>query len=844
MPIQTLKDAEQKLSAYTNEKLYQRVFNSLSHEIYVFDAETFLFVNVNKEARRNLDYSMTELRGLTPWDIKPDIQKSAFRIMIAPLLHKETEALNFETAHKRNDGSLYPVQVNLQLFANEGSAVFVANILDISEKRKTQEEQRKLALVAEKTSNAVAIADAEGRIEWVNEAYVQLTGYTLEEIRGKTPGSFLHGPDTDRAVVTRVKEKLMAGIGVHAELLNYHKTGRKYWVELRIQPVCRPNGTIEKYVAVHSDVTARKRADEFISDLNLQLKTEKERYELAVRGSADGLWDWDILTNKVYYSPRFCELLGYSFEELQDKLEWFKTLVHPEDKKAAAKIVASHLCRRGPYDLQYRLKHKDGSYRWFRAKGQALWDECGNPTRMAGSISDISELKKSEESIKQLAETDALTTLPNRMVLHKRLEVALDDAGRTGLGVGVMLLDLDHFKGINDTLGHPIGDALLCEVASRIVRCVRETDTVARLGGDEFAVVAPNLEDRLDIDRLANRIVSSLAQPFDLDGREVHTGASIGITVYPEDTGNPDDLLRNADLALYQAKEQGRGTYCFYEKELNARMQTRQKVEADLRRALAAGEFELHYQPLLNLEQYQITGVEALMRWRHPERGMITPAEFIPVAEEIGLIIPLGEWAIRQACAQATAWPDRIKVAVNLSPVQFKRPGLVQTVVGALAASGLPAGRLELEITESILLDDNEANLGTLHQLHGLGVRIALDDFGTGYSSLSYLQSFPFDKIKIDQSFIKKMTAKNDSVKIVRAIVMLARSLGMTTTAEGVETKEQLDAVRFEGCDEVQGYFISRPVSAQDIGRLYLPRGKAKLIAQDGETREKRRKLS
>ena len=843
MIVRTVEDAERKLAADIDRELSRRVFDSLLSELYVFDAESFRFVKVSEGARRNIAYSMAELRALTPWDLKPDISKSTFREMVAPLLKKETTALHFETVHKRKDVSLYPVEAHLQLL-EDGPPVFVANIVDMSEKRMVQEEQRKLALVAERASNAVAIADAEGRIEWINEAYVQLTGYTLEEIRGKTPGSFLHGPKTDRTVVAHVKERLRAGKNVHAELINYHKSGRTYWAELRIQPICRPDGTVEKYVAILSDLTARKRAEAFLCDLNQRLEQEKERFDLAVRGSADGLWDWELGTNKIYYSPRLCELLGYSSDELQDKLEWFETLVHPEDKKTAAQIVANHLHSRAPYDLQYRLKHKDGSYRWFRAKGQALWDESGKPIRMAGSISDISELKRSEEAIRKLAETDALTALPNRREFHKRLAVAVDQVQRVGLAVGVMLLDLDNFKGINDTLGHHVGDGLLREVADRIRTCVGEADTVARLGGDEFVVVVPNLQHRRDIDCLANRILSSVAEPFNLEGQELRTGASIGVAVYPENTTNAADLLRNADLALYRAKQLGRGVHCFYEEELRARMQARQRLEADLCKALARGEFELHYQPLIDLKTHEVTCFEALMRWRHPTRGLVSPAEFIPFAEEAGLIVPLGEWAIRQACAVAASWPERLKVAVNLSPVQFKRPGLVEAIASALTASCLPASRLELEITESVLLDQTTVNLATLHQLRGLGVRIALDDFGTGYSSLSYLQSFPFDKLKIDHSFIKNITTNKDSIKIVQAIVMLARSFGVTTTAEGVETQEQLDTVRCEGCDEIQGYFIGRPKPAEEVERLYLSRGFAMRFSQKGRRRKKRQTLS
>jgi diguanylate cyclase (GGDEF)-like protein len=421
-----------------------------------------------------------------------------------------------------------------------------------------------------------------------------------------------------------------------------------------------------------------------------------------------------------------------------------------------------------------------------------------------------------------MAHHDALTDLPNRLMFDERLKLELTRV-RRGERFALHLLDLDQFKAVNDKLGHQVGDQLLKAVAERSFRLLRETDMIARMGGDEFAIIQTAITAEGEAATFARRLNDVIKQPYDIGGHQVLVGASIGIALAPADGDTADQLIKNADLALYQAKGHGGRAFCFFEKELNDRLQARSALAADLRKALTAGEIELHYQPIVSLEQNQMTGVEALMRWHHPERGPIPPSEFIPLAEEIGLIVPLGDWAIRQACAQVAAWPEPIKIAINVSPHQFKQPGLVATLASALAASGLQANRLEIEITESILLKDSEANIAVLRQLHSLGVKIVLDDFGTGYSSLSYLQSFPLDKIKIDQAFIKNITTKGDTIKIVRAIVTLARGLGMTTTAEGVETKEQLDIVRCEGCDEAQGYLFSRPLSADDFERLYLP---------------------
>ena len=420
-----------------------------------------------------------------------------------------------------------------------------------------------------------------------------------------------------------------------------------------------------------------------------------------------------------------------------------------------------------------------------------------------------------------MAVHDNLTGLPNRMLLNERLEQALARAKRDEIVVA-HILDLDHFKHVNDTLGHPVGDKLLQMVAKRLRGLVRESDTVARMGGDEFAIVQAPLLRRSEAESLAIRIVEALGRPYEIDGHQVVIGVSVGIAVGPGDAGTPERLMRNADLALYQAKDAGRGTFRFFETEMDAQMQARHTLENDLRKAVTNGEFELYYQPIVNLASNDIAGFEALIRWHHPHNGIVAPDAFIPLAEEIGLIVPIGEWAIRNACETAARWPGELKVAVNISSVQFRYPGLVQAVTGALAASGLPPRRLELEITETGHLVDNQSTLAVLHQLRNLGVCIATDDFGTGYSSLSYLQNFPFDRIKIDCSFVKNITESAASLNIVRAVVVLANGLGIPATAEGVENMAQLDHIRSEGCTEMQGFLLSEPLPAGEIKRLFL----------------------
>lgn len=385
-----------------------------------------------------------------------------------------------------------------------------------------------------------------------------------------------------------------------------------------------------------------------------------------------------------------------------------------------------------------------------------------------------------------------------------------------GSDAAVLYLDLDGFKAVNDTLGHPIGDELLRAVAARLRECTRETDLIARLGGDEFAIVQVDAQQPRDATTLSERLVEVLQRPFDVEGHHVAIGTSIGIAL-GDATATPDGLLRNADIALYRAKTSGRGTWRFFEPEMDVEMQARRTLEADLRQAFAEAQFELFYQPLIDARTEGLTGFEALLRWNHPTRGMVSPAEFIPLAEEIGLIRSLGAWVLTKACADAMGWPAHVKVAVNLSPVQFLRGNLVREVEQALAASGLAPGRLELEITESVLLQDNDTTMGILLRLRGMGVRIAMDDFGTGYSSLSYLRRFPFDKIKIDQSFVRNSGAEKGSVGIIRAVVGLGQALDMEVLAEGVETAEQLRMLQQEGCDELQGYLFSKPKPLRDV---------------------------
>jgi diguanylate cyclase (GGDEF)-like protein/PAS domain S-box-containing protein len=470
-------------------------------------------------------------------------------------------------------------------------------------------------------------------------------------------------------------------------------------------------------------------------------------------------------------------------------------------------------------------------HRYITSRRIGIQDQTGEARYIVNVVDDVTERRRADEKIAHLAHYDALTDLPNRVLFREQIERELQRTGR-GDKFALLYIDIDEFKGINDSLGHHVGDELLKAVAARIKNCIRETDLIARLGGDEFAVIQTAIAGSADVVEFVTRIHEAIRQPYQCLGHQLSTDASIGIALAPQDGTDLDQLIKSADLAMYGAKAGGRRTHRFFQPSMDASAKARLTMEQDLRQALVDGGFEIHYQPLVNLQRDEVIGCEALLRWRHPERGMVSPAEFIPVAEDTGLIIELGEWVLRTACAEAATWPDHIRVAVNVSPVQLKSQALALKIMGALAASGLPASRLELEITEAVLIHDDETALAILHQLRAIGVRIALDDFGTGYSSLSYLKRFPFDKIKIDRCFVSDIAEIDGSSPIVQAVVNIAASRNMTTTAEGVETQQQKELLRTLGCTEMQGYLFSAAKPGAEVRKLFgTRREKASAVA-------------
>jgi diguanylate cyclase (GGDEF)-like protein/PAS domain S-box-containing protein len=562
--------------------------------------------------------------------------------------------------------------------------------------------------------------------------------------------------------------------------------------------------------------------EEELSRCRLEAEETRQRLVDFISTASDVMWETDADLRLVSrHNPSQPEIPGHRAghnDRFLGKTILEITFRDPSNDRVLATHLEDLLARRPFRGVVYPVSRRDGSVVWLEANGNPVFNKDGVFQGYRGTTRDITRRKADEARIDFLARHDSLTNLPNRGLFRERLERSLTEAGPATLAV--LILDLDNFKAVNDSLGHSVGDGLLCAVAERLSSCIRSSDMVARLGGDEFAIVQVDLKEPDEAAGFAERIANVIGQPYDIDGHHVTTSITIGIALAPNNGSDSDRLLKNADIALYRAKVDGQGAWRFFEPEMGLLVEARRTLETELRSAIANGEFELFYQPLYNVESREICAFEALLRWRHPLRGLIPPDQFIPVAEQTGLIVPIGEWVLRDACAQAATWPEHIKVSVNLSPVQFRKATPVKAVVDALSASGLSADRLELEITETVLMQNSEGTLAALHQLRELGSRISMDDFGTGYSSLSYLRSFPFDKIKIDRSFIQDLTQKQGGIAIVRAITALGSSLQLTTTAEGVETMEQFAIVRAEGCTEVQGFFFSKPRPAKDIREM------------------------
>jgi diguanylate cyclase (GGDEF)-like protein/PAS domain S-box-containing protein len=681
-----------------------------------------------------------------------------------------------------------------------------------------ESEQRFKAFM--NNSPAVAwIKDEQGRYVYINAPFELTFSLRYEDVIGKAgvqPWSDKTASQiskNDRAVLesgnpSQTYETLPGREGIHQD----------WWI-LQF-PV--DDGSGQRFVGgMAVDITERKRTEE-------ALRASEERYALAARSVNDGLWDWDMKSNQVYYSDRWKAMLGCDDAEIGNTpFDWFRR-IHPEDLEKVQAAIQDHLEGRTPtFESEHRMRHKDRGYRWVLSRGLAVRNGEGSPYRMVGAQSDTTQRKLAEEQLIHDALHDALTGLPNRALFIDRLDHRLKHSRRErDGGFGTLFLDLDRFKMVNDSLGHIAGDEMLVEVGRRLEQAVRPGDTVARLGGDEFAILLEDVTTTDDAVRATDRIQTSLKQPMKIGGQEIVTTVSIGIALSQTGYERAEDVLRDADTAMYRAKSQGRSRYEIFDSAMHARAVSLLQIENELRQAIEREEFQAYYMPIVSLSTGRISGFEALVRWNHPQRGLVLPFDFIGVAEDAGLIITIDRWMVRRACRDLRVWQekfsdgDRISMSVNLSGKQFHHPDLVDYISGEIRDSGIQEGSLAVEITENVLIDNTEVSSAMLGEIRKRGAQIYLDDFGTGYSSLSYLQRFPIDAVKIDRSFVSRMGSKKEGHEIVRAIVTLAHNLGLRVIAEGVETSDQLAELRMLKCGYGQGDLFSKPVPVEAVAGI------------------------
>ena len=662
----------------------------------------------------------------------------------------------------------------------------------------------------------VLLLDGAGVVIHANPALTSVLGAPPAALAGRELLGLVHPEDAAAA-----REWLRAGAGgrTEATLRIGHADGSWRSLDALAAPLDGADDRARIIVEAR-DVTDRRRSED-------ALRRSEERYALAARGADDGIWDWDLAADRIDYSLRWKAMVGADEDQVSDRpSEWFER-VHPEDVDALKADIAAHLHGESTrFHNEHRLLGRDGSHMWVLSRGAAVRDDKGRVLRLTGTITDITERKAGEHLLQHMAGHDALTGLPNRKAFLDRLFRSLRRAQRGAYQFAVLFLDLDRFKLINDSLGHVVGDQLLIALAARLNECLRPGDLVAHLGGDEFGILVDHIQSPMDASHVAGRVQASVSAPFRAGGQEVFTSASIGIAFSASGYERPEDLLRDADTAMYRAKSLGSGRTQIFDREMHARALARLTLETDLRRAVERAEFRLHYQPIVSLGTGRISGFEALVRWNHPTRGLLAPAEFLSVAEETGMVVPLTSWVLQEACAQVRGWHQLpggagLSISVNLASPDVAQPEVVEAVWEALARSGLEGRHLRLEITESTIMKDLEGVIPLLVALKELGIGIHIDDFGTGYSSLSYLHRLPTDALKVDRSFVGRSESPSDAA-IVRTIVELAHNLNRQVIAEGIETPSQLSLLRTLRCEYGQGFHFAPPLAPADAQALLV----------------------
>lgn len=811
------KEALEELS--NNRAQYKRIFDESPLAMVIHDGKKLLHFNQSALSLFGVrNYSDLEFARIDDLWAKDFLALFYKRVEQMKKTKKSVPLVEEKIRH--SSGELRDILIKGMPIDFDGRQAFQSIAIDITEKKKIEERLNILSSSLEQSSIAVVLTDIEGNIEYVNPKFTQNTGYTSDEVLGKNPRilkSGIHSIELYDELWSTIKH----GGEWRGELCNKTKSGEFLWEYVSISPIRDNTGKIIRFLAAREDISQLKRNEE-------ALRESEERYKLVSMGASDGLWDWKIDEDVVYFSPRWKQTLGFSEDELNDTMQDWINRIHPDDLDMFQGDLSDHL--RGFVDQfvnESRVLHKDSNYRWILTRGIALRHEDGHAYRIAGSITDVSVRKKAEQKIIHDAFYDSLTNLPNMKLFIDRLSSVIARAKRhENYFIAVLFIDVDRLKVINDSLGHRRGDIVIKEISERLVSCVRSGDTVARISGDSFVAMLDDLNDFSDAVYIVKRMQKKVNEPILVEGHEVVITISIGISVNSIKEESAEDLVRFANIAMSKVKSQGRNNFRRYQHEMSEEAQGRLEIEHRLYHAIANNELLLHFQPQVDIVGKDLMGFEALLRWNSKDLGMVSPGQFIPIAEETGLITQMGDWVLQEACRQIKVWQQKfqkpIVVAVNFSARQFQQDDLVENIQKVISESSLNPESLEVEITESIVMDNMESTVGKLKRLKDLGMKVSIDDFGTGYSSLSYLRQLPLDRLKIDQSFIRGIPEDSNSIAITHAIIGLARNLGLDLIAEGVETMDQMKFLHDNSCHKIQGYLFSRPLSDQDTEKILM----------------------
>jgi len=770
----------------------------------------------NRGAERIYGYSAAEALGRHISFCYPPENRTKVHAFLQRIANGETIE-RFDTQRVTKNGATIDVSLSISAIKDgAGKVVGVSGIArDVTARRRAEKDFLLRSAALDAAANAIVITDHEGTIVWVNRAFTEMTGYGEEEVLGKNP-RLLKSEEQPESYYANLWSTISSGEVWQGEIVNRRKDGTTYAEEMTITPVIRDlgNTTDTYFIAIKQDITERKRAQQ-------ALWRAEEKYRAIFEDAVVGIFQITPEGRPLSVNRALAQMHGYDSPEqfLAEVSNVAKQLfVDPGRMGELKQALDENSVVRG---AEVEVHCRDHTKKWVRTNVRAVHDAGGNLVLQEGTVEDITDRKLAEERVQYLAYYDALTGLPNRTLLQDRLAKALASARRRNDKVALLFLDLDRFKDINDSLGHSLGDLLLQEVAARLKTWGREQDTVARLGGDEFLITLSQVKDVPDAAVAAERLMDAMTAEFIVQGHSLKVSCSLGISIFPEHGADGETLIKHADAAMYCAKDNGRNNFQFFTPEMNDQVVERLTLENGLRLALEKEELFLVYQPQIDIATGRITGLEALLRWQHPTLGLVPPDKFIRIAENTGLIMPIGEWVLRTACSQARKWQEEgllaVPVAVNVSAVQFRQDGFCELIGRILCETGLASQYLELELTESLLLSNAHVTFSVLQDLRAMGLKLAIDDFGTGYSSLSYLKHFPVSKLKIDRSFVRDVAVNPDDAAITTAIISMAKSLNLKVIAEGVEDEAQMSFLRAHQCDEIQGYYFSRPLTVDKV---------------------------